>query len=489
MIIYKCLFILRRRNGLYNIKILSLNNEKIIKCEQNTNLLRLLLDNGYNIPSFCGGNYKCKKCKVRVNSEIVLSCEYFVNSDVTVELINDFKNNVTETFINEIPIAENLYSLILDIGTSTISFLLFEEKTKCPIYDVTIDNPQKIYGSDVISRIKSTNLHGIDLLRIPLLETINSIINKIKKMYSINSFNNMIVSANSVMTHIFLGVSPEGLGSSPYKMNVNKSIVLKGEDIGLDCVRNVRTINLLHSFFGGDALSGLTLTEIPQANNVNLFLDLGTNAEISLLSNEKIYCTSAASGPCFEGGNISIGSNFKNGAIYSYSLKNGENIYKTVSNVKPQSITGTALIDCVSEFLKNYIIDENGTFYDVEEFEIANNLFLTQKDVREFQNAKSAIKTAIDLLLKKSGRSVEHIETVYISGGFSESFNIENAKKTGLLPNGNFKTVFLKNSSFEGAFKCFGKFEIYDRIIEKCEYVDLIESPDFQEMFIKNMNF
>ncbi len=467
----------------------TVNNQNIFLCEENTNLLRLLTENGYNIPCFCGGLGKCGKCIVFVDGKKELSCEYYVKNDISVELLQIDELTEKDLISYESNVILKKPELIVDIGTTTVSVAVFDLEKRCFIDELTLDNPQKIHGADILSRINATKEKGVSALQNEVVSAIQNAVSEFCLRYRVKEFPKMIVSANSVMTHIFSGVSPESLGVAPYEMKFNESLSFFGEKVGLTNVRNIKTIELLHSYFGGDAVAGLTLVSMPKNAGVNLFIDLGTNAEIALITEEKIYCTSASSGPCFEGGNISIGVTAKEGAIYSFSIKNGVAEFKTVDGENPVGICGTGLIDAVSELKDNFVIDYSGKFCEGSDFEIAENLFISQADIREFQSAKSAVKTAIELLFDISGKTVEDIETLYVSGGFSFEINLKNAKNVGLFPIGDYEFKPLNNSSLSGVAEYLVNPEIIKKIIRKCEYVDLTEHPSFQKNFIENINF
>ena len=62
----------------------------------------LLLKENFYIERPCGGNGKCKKCKVLINGKEELSCQFIVQEDITVELIQNEKTlSKTEFKVNE----------------------------------------------------------------------------------------------------------------------------------------------------------------------------------------------------------------------------------------------------------------------------------------------------------------------------------------------------------------------------------------------------
>ena len=120
-------------------------------------------------------------------------------------------------------------------------------------------------------------------------------------------------------------------------------------------------------------------------------------------------------------------------------------------------------------------------------------LKITQQDIRQIQLAKSAVFSAIHILLKKAGIAASRIEKVYLAGGFGYNLNVEKAIGIGLLPQDfTGKVQAVGNTSLYGA-----KEILRGRITEAelqntkaaCEEIYLSNETDFQAVFMENMNF
>src|SRR5690606_23582458 len=103
-------------------------------------------------------------------------------------------------------------------------------------------------------------------------------------------------------------------------------------------------------FIGSDIIAGIIATKIDQSENFQLLVDLGTNGEIALGNKAKVYTCSVASGPAFEGGNISSGVPSIPGAITKIDIKN--HYYETIANKEPIGFCGSGIIDFTSSLLK-----------------------------------------------------------------------------------------------------------------------------------------
>ncbi len=457
---------------------ITLKNE-ILHAEKGEKLSDVLLKNGIYVDHPCGGKGTCKKCTVIVNGQPQLSCRYIVTSDI--EVTQPDKNEiVSETGISTVKAETENMCFALDIGTTTLALALVSLDNKTVIETITRTNPQKMYGADVISRIEYCRKSSHTQLHKILIAEINSMIDSFSYAKGIPLF----VSGNTTMLHLFWGVDPSSIGVSPYTPVFLEMQTADGGEIGLKGVSRVESLPCISSFAGADIVAGLNFTGIPENDKFSLLIDLGTNAEIALVSNDGVICTSAAAGPCFEGANISCGMSASQGAVCAYS-KDG---YRTIGNVSPKGICGTGLVDVIAELLYDEI-DETG-YMEKEIFEIADGVSISQADVRQYQLAKSAVFSAVETLLKYKKVTHNDVEKVYISGGFSAGINIKNAVKTGLISKKfENKCVPLNNSSLLGTinYAC-GKDETAS-ILKNSEYVDLSSTNDFSQLFIENMMF
>lgn len=456
-------------------------NNKIFFAKEGTLLSDIIISSGEVHSQPCGGMGKCKKCTVTVNGKKELSCQYKIHSDITVEFSSEqIFSPAVSTCISDIESDKTV--LVLDIGTTTLALGIVDIKSKRLINVISDTNPQRVFGSDVMSRIDYCAKHGPESLNKILIDRINEMINSVKEY----SFDTLFVAGNTTMLHLFFGVDCSSIGKAPYTPVFLGARTENGKSIGLDSIKTVHSLPSISSFVGADITAGLNITDFPENEKYSLLVDLGTNAEIVLFKKDRLICTSAAAGPCFEGVNITCGMSATDGAVCEY--RSGSD-YKTVNNKKAKGICATGLIDIIAVLLQNEIIDKSG-FMESESFRINEDVFLTRADVRQFQNAKSAIFSGILTLLANEGIDFANIEALYVSGGFSEKLNIENAVRSGLFPN-ELKNKFipLNNSSLLGTAKYAAENNELEYIIKNAVAVELAESPCFSELFIENMMF
>jgi uncharacterized 2Fe-2S/4Fe-4S cluster protein (DUF4445 family) len=244
----------------------------------------------------------------------------------------------------------------------------------------------------------------------------------------------------------------------------------------------------IHSFVGADIVAGMYHIGMPEPGKYRLLLDLGTNAEIVLYSDERALCTAAAAGPCFEGACIQNGMGALPGAISGARFEGGGLAYETIDNKEAVGICGTGLVDLVATLVSRGLIDQTGAMED-ESYPITEHVSLYDSDVRQFQLAKSAVCSALLSLLHIEGIGFPDVDALYISGGFSAKINVENAAAVGLLPMElKDKCIAIGNSSLLGTVKyAIEQGDLFP--YTKAQYVDLASNAEFTRLFVENMMF
>ncbi len=440
----------------------------------------ILNKSGEGVEQPCGGKGTCKKCLVTVNGKQELSCQYRVNSDICV-VLPEKGEIVSETgAVQTGHITENL-CFALDIGTTTLALALVSLDENKIIRVITGANPQRIFGADIMSRIDYCRRNGADDLNKRLIDAINSMI----CAFDLKKPVKLYAAGNATMLHLFFGMDCSSMGVAPYTPVFLEKREATGEEIGLIGVNTIESLPSVSAFVGADLVAGLNFTGMPEGGKYRLLVDLGTNAETVLFGNGKVLCTAAAAGPCFEGANISCGMSASDGAVYSYKNNKAE----TVGNIPAKGLCGTGLVDVIAHLIESGEIDETG-YMESGEFEIAEGVSVNQEDVRQYQLAKSAVYSAIMTLIETAQADFDSIERLYISGGFSAVINIENAVKTGLLPEAlKDKCAAVKNSSLLGTVKYACEKNDLTQYTKNAQYLDLSTNSVFSQLFIENMMF
>lgn len=397
---------------------------------------------------------------------------------------------------------EPLYAIAVDIGTTTIAFAGVDLKTGTVVHRLSVVNRQREYGADVISRIQRANAGDIVLLsrcvRTQIAEGIAELC--AGEGMQRGRVCTIAVAGNTAMLHLLLQISCKTLGLSPFTpVTLDMAYIRYRElfDGDRDC--GVMVLPGISAYVGADITAGLLFTELHKSAVPAAFMDIGTNGEMALAYGGKLLCTATAAGPAFEGGNILWGTGSVPGAIAHVRFRDGVFESNTIGNQPPVSICGSGIVDTVYQGLKQEIILPNGRFNaQTKEITLAQNpegrnIVFTQKDVRELQLAKSAIRSGFDALLNHAGLGYDDLDTLYLAGGFGFNLNLESAAGIGLIPYELVPKIRLVgNSALGGTVKYLLNSDYEDalnQIIENAEEFSLPTDPYFNTHFITNVDF
>ena len=404
---------------------------------------------------------------------------------------------------------KNILGIAIDIGTTGISYYLMDLSSGEIIEKLSSLNPQTQYGGDVLTRITycmENPTGAVKLQELIVDEINNSIKNLTGTPYNIDDIYHIIIAANTTMLHLLLGINPSSLAKAPYRSVFLSPKALKARDISIE-VNDEAILSLIpsaSSYVGGDIVSGIMASDFKN-NEEAVFIDIGTNGEMAVIKNGKIISTSTAAGTALEGMNIECGCRAQRGAIETFDIDEEFNIsYTTIGDEKPIGICGSGLIDIAGAMVKRNILLKSGRWNKNLDFKLENRLvdkkfyitediYISQKDIRQIQLAKGAIAAGVILMLEEIGLKIEEIAKVYIAGAFGYHVDPYNIKKIGLIPKGfRGEISFLGNTSLEGARlalinkECFE--EIYN-IRKNIEVLELSLKENFQDIFVSQLNF
>ncbi len=393
----------------------------------------------------------------------------------------------------------NNFGIAIDLGTTTVVVELINLNTGETLDIETARNSQMTYGSDIMSRISFAvgDPKNAEELRRSILKTLNGMIGQVltRNKISRSSVYEIVIAGNTAMNHLLLGLPVKSLALSPYQSVFSCLPELSSVDLKFKINRHgkVYISPNIKSFVGGDVSAGLAASDLENRKGNLLFVDLGTNGEIVLKTEEGFLATSTAAGPAFEGMNISCGMLALPGAIYRAEYKN-QLVFSTIKNKPVLGICGTGLIDFIAIFLDEGKITPKGQIKDdAQRIRISDNISITQKDVREMQLAIAAIKCGIKMILLKRQLQFGDLDGIFIAGAFGNYLNIENSMRIGLLPRiDKNKVHFIGNSSIAGAkgFLLSGPTrKRIESLVKKIQFFSLASDPLFQKHFIEAIEF
>lgn len=497
-------------------------------------LLALLQENGIVFGAPCGGRGICGKCRVRflagapevtekererldadeLENGIRLACVARVkhscqillpqSGEENMAVLTDFDMQTENVESQKYPYIRSdirksvKYGIAIDIGTTTLAAELFDMSDGRTLAVASGINHQRVYGADVITRIAAANAGKSGLLHESIRADIVRLLEKLSEKVPLREVSEIAIVGNTTMCHLLRGLSCAGLGRAPFTPTDNTwyetdvKTLLKIPN----CPAKVTILPGISAFVGADVVAGICASGIDMRQETGLLLDIGTNGEMALQQGDKLYVTSTAAGPVFEGGNISCGMPSVPGAICRVKRHNTEDGWycETIAHEPPVGLCGTGIVDLTAALWQAGYMDEYGTFAEPwfsEGVLIQDTIRFEQSDIREVQMGKAAIRAGIEILLAETKCVWPE---VYLAGSFGRFMDVEHAIQIGMFPKvfqGRVRSV--GNSALKGAEQYLLDEENararIDKMIANAEEWNLAEHPSFEALYLRYMGF
>jgi uncharacterized 2Fe-2S/4Fe-4S cluster protein (DUF4445 family) len=410
-----------------------------------------------------------------------------------------------------------VYGFAIDLGTTTVDIALHDLESGRRTARRVLLNRQAAFGADVISRAQAfASSRGP--VREAALQTIREGAWAILKEEGIEpeAVVRSVLVGNPIMVHILHDLDPQQLTLAPYIPLIGGPIERPPAELGFDFQRCgvVETLPLVSAFVGADTTGMILALDLEHDPLSSLNIDIGTNGEMVLAHDGAMIATSTAAGPAFEGAQIACGMRAVPGAVTSLSIGgNGEVTCRTMGDAPARGICGSGLISATAALLEAGILDASGRFREPQEiahpalrerlvaadgqraFLIApeSRVWVTQKDIRELQLAKGAIRTGIESLLQETSVALERIGVIRLAGNFGSGLDPREAMRIGLIPAVDPGRVDLVgNAALRGAALALVSKDYRDRarrLPERCRFLELAGKPEFQMRFAEAMLF
>lgn len=465
-----------------------------------------------------------------------LAVDYLVLLNLP-EVIREGEWKLTATVWNDREIigvepglAEGVYGVAIDVGTTTVAAYLCDLRRGRVVGTESMMNPQVRYGEDVLSRITYAMMQedGLDKMHRAIVEGVNTLVARLTQRAGLTPGDvaEMVLVFNTAMHHILLRIDPKYLGRSPFIPAVKEPLDIKARDLGIAINPSgyVHVLPIEAGFVGADNVAVLIAEEpYRQDEEIRLIIDIGTNGEIDLGNRKRLLCTSCATGPALEGAQIKFGMRAAPGAIekvridpatleVSYKVIGQEQWFPELANPGARGICGSGIIDAVAEMFKAGIITRSGRFNPkirhprlrtgedgkpefvlawARETAVGKDLTMTIGDVRAVQLAKAALYVGARILMQKLG--VERVDRVTLAGAFGSYIDKESAMVIGMIPDCDLERVqAVGNAAGDGA-----KIALFDRgkrveareVARSVEFIETAIEPYFQEKFAAAMAF
>jgi uncharacterized 2Fe-2S/4Fe-4S cluster protein (DUF4445 family) len=425
--------------------------------------------------------------------------------------------------------AEDLHGVAVDIGSTTIACHLVDLMSGRTIASVGTSNPQIRFGEDLMSRVSYVmmNPDGREAMTRAVRGAVESLIDRAAMEAGIARADiiEAVFVGNPIMHHLFLGIDPTELGQAPFALAVSGAIRLPAREIGLGLhpAARIYVLPCIAGHVGADA-AGVALAEGPHHHDeTTLVVDIGTNAEILLGSRGRILAASSPTGPAFEGAEISAGQRAAPGAIERVRIDpatleprikvigcdawSDESAFAAGTEAfGVTGICGSGIIEVIAELFLAGVVSHDGVIDPALAarsdrivadgrtasyvlWRGAQELRVTQADVRAIQLAKAALYAGTRLLMGRLG--VDRVERIKLAGAFGSYIDPKYAMVIGLIPDCDLaKVSAVGNAAGTGARMALLN-RSYRREIEalvrRIEKIETALEPRFQEHFVAAM--
>lgn len=406
--------------------------------------------------------------------------------------------------------------IAVDVGTTTVAVHLVNLANAKVLVTRSAYNRQVACGLDVISRIAyARRPGGLDELRSAIIGTVNTLVGEACSAtgFASAAITSAVISGNTTMTHLLLGLPPEQIRLDPYTPTLHEVPDQRAADLGLDLDPEARVLlsPAVGSYVGGDITAGMLCTDLAdQGEAPTLFIDIGTNGELALGNRDFILACACSAGPAFEGGGIECGMRASVGAIERVAIDpvSGEPSVRTIGGVRARGICGSGLIDLVANLFRGGWIDQAGRFdrrrvnphldasranavYTIVAGEGGPAVTISERDLENLIRAKAAIYSACALLVAHAGLEFADLAAVQIAGGFGRYLDLDQAITIGLLPDlPRERFRYLGNTSLTGSYMVLVSREFRQRQLElsrRITYLDLSADPGYMDQYTSAM--
>ncbi|MBI5093457.1 MAG: DUF4445 domain-containing protein [Candidatus Hydrogenedentes bacterium] len=411
------------------------------------------------------------------------------------------------------------YAIAVDVGTTTVAVQLINLTVAQIVATQSAYNDQVACGLDVISRIDYAGRPGgLEGLRTRVLETINRLLTELvrNRGIALEEITNAVVSANTTMTHLLLGLKPDFIRLAPYTPTVLETPYVTADEVGLNINPDswICFSPSIGSYVGGDITAGLLCTDIAAGTDeLCLFIDIGTNGELVIGNNDFLISCACSAGPAFEGGGIGCGMRAAIGAIERVEVdaETGACEYWTIGNAPPRGICGSGMIAVIANLFTAGWLDPAGkldTTRHSPNIEVKGKqaryiiapadrsatgepVAISEMDIENIIRAKAAIFSACAVLLKQVGVGIEDLARIYVAGGFGRYLDLEKAITLGLIPDiERHRFQFIGNASLMGSYMVVVSQDYRQRQLDlarRMTYVDLSNYPGYMEEYMGAM--
>ncbi len=506
-------------------------------------LAEVLAAHGKPLNTRCGHRGLCQGCEIEFLEgtlqsagsrsikppQIIRACQVHLDGPASIRIPAhsrmEHRPQVSDTFRISVPYAhqpryEGSLAFAVDVGTTTVALLLLDLENGEILARASGFNGQIRFGDNVLTRIDaaSTREGALGQMQQAVVrETIDPLLRQAceRAGRSIKEVAGGTVAGNTTMLHLLMGEDPSPLGVVPFTPRFIASRETSLSAIGMhiagrgkDCP--VFLLPGIGAYIGADIVAGIFATGMAYDKRPSLLVDVGTNGEIVLQNEGRLFACATAAGPAFEGSGLRCGARAREGAISDIRIDGGHVHATAIGNVPASlatGICGSAYINFLAEARRCGLLQPMGRLnttawqklpakYRNEEDDeravcIAGSQVISEVDVALLLQAKAAIGAGIETLLEHAGIAADALGNIYLAGGFGMHLHVADAIQIGLLQGMRTDQVqVVGNTSLAGAMIALldrSTLPEMEAIRSGVIVLELNLQQDFEERFIDHL--
>ena len=411
-----------------------------------------------------------------------------------------------------------MYAIAFDLGTTTLAASLIELATGRRLAMAGSLNPQRQFGSDVVSRLDAavTDPGAAGVMRGLICSELARLAAGLLQECGLEKglVGLAGLAGNPAMQHLALGWPVESLARPPFRPRQTAGVTVAASAFGWDFCQEVYLFPQPGGFVGGDTVAFLFGCHRRSQELPALYLDMGTNGEMVLDDGSTLWATSAAAGPAFEGGNLSCGMAALDGAICGVTLDGDRLQITTIGNGRPRGVCGSAVIQLVALLRREKLVDRSGRL--LSPVEVASPLatriveqesglafvlhrdaqgciLISQNDIRQLQLAKGAVRAGMDVLLERACIRCDALQELVLTGSFGAVLEPEALKTVGIFSREMVeKCHFVREGALTGVEQALLQVDgvaAVEELAARFRVVPLSGTPLFEQKFLEQIDF
>ena len=421
----------------------------------------------------------------------------------------------------------------VDVGSTTVAGHLCDLSTGEVLASTGMMNPQIRFGEDLMSRVSYAMMNegGAEELTAAIREALDRMVGELAAAAGSErgAVLEIALVGNPIMHHLVLGIDPRRLGVAPFALAADGAVRIKASSAGIEAHPGARLYALpcVAGHVGADA-AGAMLSEGPhRGRDIQLLVDVGTNAEIVLGSAGRLLAASSPTGPAFEGAEIGSGQRAAPGAIERVRIdrrtleprfkvigvdmwSDEEGFEAAAAGTGVTGICGSGIIEAVAELALSGVVSTDGLILDTGRSRRvaadgrtasyllyegglsgggSGRIVISQNDVRAIQLAKAALYAGVRLLMDRLGAAA--VDEIRLAGAFGSHIDPIYAMVLGMIPDCDPDRVSAAgNAAGAGAMMALlsgaARREV-EELVRRVEKIETAVASDFQQHFVEAM--